>query len=136
MLVPISFKDIFQSKMHDTQKLHLLENHIQPNPAFTFSKTYYGGCCRRFNRKWLDEQQWLRYSPAKDEGYCLPCILFNLNPQSNIFVRRPFHYKDFGKCGEAFARHRNDRTHLEAVEKAKNFMESIKNPSLRTHHSE
>ena len=86
------------------------------------------GALRRFNRKWLREYQWLRYSPHRNGGYCLPCVLF-ANSGSNAmgaFVVTPF--VDFNKPGEKIRAHASTRYHQQALTGLDDFVKAMENP--------
>ena len=51
---------------------NLIKNVYKPEKHFPFPKTNGRG----FRYEWLELYPWLYYSPLKDGGYCLSCVLF------------------------------------------------------------
>ena len=58
--------------LNTAQISNLIKNVFKPEKQFPFPKT--NG--RSFRYNWLDLYPWLCYSPLKDGGYCLSCVLF------------------------------------------------------------
>lgn len=81
---------------------------------------------RRFQRGWVEQYEWIRYSVSVDGIFCGPCFLFSNCPaHSNTeFSKTPF--KDWknasGGCRGALNRHAVSQTHLQCVDRAVSFI--------------
>ncbi|XP_066925711.1 nuclear pore complex protein DDB_G0274915-like isoform X2 [Clytia hemisphaerica] len=60
--------------LSETEIFDLITNVFSPDPDFKFPKPTNG---RKFRADWLSEHQWLKYSPSRGGGFCLPCSLFS-----------------------------------------------------------
>ena len=58
----------------ETEIFDLINNVFSPDSDFKFPK-HAGG--RKFRHAWLSEYDWLKYSPSREGGFCLPCSLFS-----------------------------------------------------------
>jgi len=55
----------------------------KPGKSFKFPVRIEYGKKRSFNPSWLDNHNWLVYSPAKDGAYCKFCVLFGTTTEQN-----------------------------------------------------
>ncbi|XP_046864226.1 52 kDa repressor of the inhibitor of the protein kinase-like isoform X1 [Xenia sp. Carnegie-2017] len=58
--------------MDNSEICHLIKNVYKPDKKYHFPKS--NG--RSFRHDWLDQHEWLCYSPSQNGAYCLSCVLF------------------------------------------------------------
>ena len=66
-------------RMTDVQKMFILRNRWNPPTGFMFPLQHYPTQHQRrsFQRRWLQQFQWLHYSLKYHGAFCAPCALFS-----------------------------------------------------------
>ncbi len=62
--------------LRDSEKFRGLQDHFRPTKLFSFPNHLEYGKLRAFRFCWLEEHNWLAYSPSCDGAYCKLCALF------------------------------------------------------------
>ena len=78
---------------------------------------------------WIHSKPWHVCSKEREGGLCKVCVLFNQNSGSKPrgkFVKIVF--QDVGKSGK-ITKHETKEYHKDALEKAKDFLESYEDPT-------
>ena len=65
------------------KNIQYLRNHFKPGKGFRFPVHIEHAKKRSFNPSWLDNHNYLVYSPAKDGAYCKFCVLFGATTEHN-----------------------------------------------------
>ena len=82
-VVPNDFSLYVRKSLTDTEKLSALEDHFKPGKGFRFPIRIEYGKKQSFNPSWLDNHNWLVYSPSVDGAYCKFCVLFRTTTEHN-----------------------------------------------------
>lgn len=112
--------------LSEAKKFDILIKHYSPPPDYVFPKTYMNGCNRTFSNVWLTKHPWLRYSQAKDGGYCLPCVLFCRKEGLGTLVSSPF--RRWTKSSTVLGEHERLNYHLTALTQAECFRKTAMLP--------
>ena len=98
-----------------TRRADLLDNVWRPPLGYRFPGRKLHGCVRHFRSSWLEKYPWLTYSPSKDGGYCLPCVLFaGDQPSLGQLIRTPMVYS--ARSCTTFSEHNSCKTHQKQAE--------------------
>lgn len=111
----------------DDEKLKLLSTKIWlPDKSYTYPATK----GRRFNPKWVDDRQWIRYSVKNDSVYCISCFCFDTNRTSS-FSTGGFKTwnKVLGKDCYLY-QHYHSTSHQSCSEKAVGFLYTRQNAAV------
>lgn len=117
------------SKLSDSTKYQLLNNHQKPR---NFPKSFQDGCNRSFRYEYYTDRPWLVYSTHLDGALCSPCVLFADYPARlslQALVNSPF--KRWFRVTNAIKSHDSKPYHIDAVVKAKSFVNTIENPAFK-----
>ena len=98
-----------------TRRADLLDNVWRPPLGYRFPGRKLHGCVRHFRSSWLEKYPWLTYSPSKDGGYCLPCVLFaGDQPSLGQLIRTPM--VSSTKSCTTLSEHNSCKTHQKQAE--------------------
>ena len=62
--------------LNSAERLSALQDHFKPDKRYSFpTRTEYRKQ-RSFTYCWLEQYDWLVYSPSQDGAYCKICVLF------------------------------------------------------------
>jgi len=129
---------IERSEISDTEKYNILQNHYRPDTdtdlAYHEVRKGSRNCKVSFQVSWLDDYNWLVYSPSKMGGFCKYCVLFapSKHSQLNVLVKAPFlRFKSAkGKDG-ILDHHGKNKYHEEAKYRAMEFINTYNTPETR-----
>ncbi|KAG1666870.1 repressor of the inhibitor of the protein kinase [Nymphon striatum] len=126
-------------KMTDASKIDFLENCWKPPSNFQFEAVKFkiGQKMKNisFQRSWLEEYKWLRYSNnfKCKGGWCLPCVLCSqldqIPTEKAVFVKSPF--TNFNKSKELLRSHELKKYHKENVQHLYIIRSQMSNPEFR-----
>ncbi|KAJ8032894.1 Zinc finger MYM-type protein 1 [Holothuria leucospilota] len=135
--------DIVQNRvsletLDQAARIKYVENHFHPPASYEnyctqiIHKGNQGAKTLKFQSLWLDQYNWLVYSPSEAGGYCKYCVVFppkNSRLTNAVLINRPFQnlQKAKGKEG-VLDRHGQLTYHRGAVLEYKLFSESFRNP--------
>ena len=87
---------------------------FRPPENYTFPVNHLYGRNRHFRFQWLRNHNWLAYSPSKDGGYCIPCVLFATD-KTNLgqLVNKPL--TNVVRASTIFNEHAKQSTHMKSV---------------------
>lgn len=113
-------------KLDNYQKVERLKSLWVPPKNYTFPADQ--KCNRRFQRKWLDDFEWLAYSKIKNGSFCKYCVLFydsdsvgkGSHQKLGRLVMEPC--KNLKDSLEIFREHMKKQFHKTAVLNAQNIM--------------
>lgn len=130
------------SSVLDREKIKYLTQHFRPN--YTYEMPYMegkrkdtkeGSRKRYFNLSWLEEFEWLVFSPAKKGGFCKYCFFFASIAKGFLrtLVKTPFLNFKFakGKKDGVLTLHDAADYHRQAVTQAKLFLAAYSRPERR-----
>lgn len=97
------FKKYINKRLSDEDKYKFIKNVFVPDKTYKFPKC--PNTNRSFLYNWLENNDWLCYSPSGRGAYCLPCILFvgDKKTQAKSFIFKAFQY--WPDASGAFKRH-------------------------------
>ncbi len=109
------------------QMFKLLTGHFVPDRSYLFPIVFSAGCNRRFQVKWLEKYPWLVYSASLNGGFCKYCTLF-VKDRSKLgrLVNKPF--GKWVKVTGILDGHASNSYHINALNDATAFIQSVKNP--------
>ncbi len=91
---------------------------------------------RRFQHKWTDTFEWIRYSKSSDGIYCASCFIYSDTHFNGEFVSSPFcDWKNAtGISRGALHRHAVSRCHQQCIQQAVALISVVemKNPSIKS----
>lgn len=130
----IGYQMSTKTPLTDDIKHRLFTNPFRPDRKYQFpDQRGKDGTIRRFMLNWLDENQFLSYSPYVEGAFCNACCLFpsvNSKTKAGLFAQYPCsqfrHLKHFSTLVKA---HLNSDNHRLATSKASNFIHTFENPS-------
>ncbi|SMN01043.1 hypothetical protein SPONL_1736 [uncultured Candidatus Thioglobus sp.] len=115
--------------LSDHQKYQILTSRSPKSSTYPLNEKR-----RRYQSKWADEFQLIRYSASVDGVFCTPCLIFNNsgNHNNELFVKLPFYdWKNAtGSIRGAFNRHSSSKTHKGSIEKAATFIAVMEKKQL------
>ena len=122
-------------RMTDIQKMFILHNRWNPPTGFMFPLQHYPTQHQRrsFQRRWLQQFQWLHYSLKYHGAFCAPCALFSHGTGGRggqvlrTLVTEPF--QRYKKALEIFRSHDGAEFHKMCVERACLFQRNYENPA-------
>lgn len=92
---------------------------------------------RRYQHKWTETFEWIRYSKASDGIYCAPCFIFSDTHFNGEFVTSPFRdWKNAtGKSRGALRHHATSFCHQQCIQQAAALIAVVekKTPSIKSH---
>ena len=107
------------NELTDEQKYHILTSRPAQLKEYPINNQK-----RRFQPKWVQEFQWIRYSASTDGVFCAPCLLFSSARFNSEFITTPFcDWKNaVGTSRGTLNRHSSSRSHLQCLEQAVTFI--------------
>lgn len=95
-------------------KLEKCGNIFRPPESYCFPVNRMYGRNHHFTFQWLRDHTWLAYSPSKDGGYCIPCVMFVADKRLlGQLVTIPL--INFAKASTTLNEHAKQDSHLRAV---------------------
>ena len=96
------------------EKLDACTKIFRPSENYKFPVNQMYGRNRHFRFQWLQNNSWLAYSPLKNGGYCVPCVLFATH-KANLgqLVNSPL--TNFARAATTLSEHAKQTTHLKSV---------------------
>lgn len=119
-----------------SQRLIALNNSFKPGDSYDFPNRVEYGKHRSFQFSWLQEHNWLAYSPSHDGAYCKVCVLFGQESSSdknasklNKLVKTPLTL--WTTASSKFKEHETkSQVHKTASLKASNFLQVMRNETV------
>ena len=95
-------------------KLNECAHIFRPPESFCFPVYGMYGQNQHFIFEWLCDHSWITYSPSKDGGYCIPCVMFAADKSSlGQLVTSPL--TNFARAATKLNEYAKQATHLKAV---------------------
>ena len=119
-----------------SQRLTALNNSFQPGEKYDFPTQVEYGKHRSFQFSWLQEHNWLAYSPSLDGAFCKVCVLFGQVSSSDKnasklikLVKTPLTF--WTTASSKFKEHETkSQVHKTASLKANNFLQVMQNNAV------
>ena len=111
-------------QLTNDEKLIALEEHFKPHKLYQFPTRLEYDKQRSCKQAWLDEYNWLVYSPAEDGVYCKLCALFSDSSKISRLVKLPLTV--WTTATEKFKKHAASENHRNASVLADNFLRIMK----------
>ena len=105
------------------KKVQLLTSCFKPDVDYSFPPREEFGKKRKFQHAWLRQYTWLVYSPLKNGGFCINCLLFGQGIEGELVSRAQ---TCFTKSKTKLSHHDNQESHKLAPTKASDFLDVMK----------